>query len=175
MRQPLDLDTEHHRSPDLRAALASLADQGETERGAVFTRPEVVACLLDLAGYTVDQALHTWRVLEPSFGAGDFLLVAVERLLTSFAAFGGRPSAALQLREAVRAVEVHPASFVATRELLHRRLTAWGASRRDAGALCDSWLLRDEGKGWKDDSPLLLDAEGRANPAYQAVAEAFGR
>ena len=144
MRQPLDLDTEHHRSPDLRAALASLADQGETERGAVFTRPEVVACLLDLAGYTVDQALHTWRVLEPSFGAGDFLLVAVERLLTSFAAFGGRPSAALQLREAVRAVEVHPASFVATRELLHRRLTAWGASRRDAGALCDSWLLRDD-------------------------------
>jgi endo-1,4-beta-xylanase len=45
--------------------------------------------------------------------------------------------------------------------------TTWGL--RDT----DSWLLRDEGKGWKDDSPLLLDAEGRANPAYQAVAEAF--
>ena len=47
--------------------------------------------------------------------------------------------------------------------------TTWGL--RDV----DSWLLRDEGKGWKDDSPLLLDAAGRANPAFQAVAEAFGR
>ncbi len=46
--------------------------------------------------------------------------------------------------------------------------TTWGL--RDT----DSWLLRDEGRGWKDDSPLLLDAEGRANPAFQAVAEAFG-
>lgn len=46
--------------------------------------------------------------------------------------------------------------------------TTWGL--RDV----DSWLLRPEGRGWKDDSPLLLDAEGRPNPAFQAVAEAFG-
>ncbi len=36
-----------------------------------------------------------------------------------------------------------PAHF-ATREALHCRLITWGASRRDAGALCDSWLLRDD-------------------------------
>jgi len=47
--------------------------------------------------------------------------------------------------------------------------TTWGL--RDI----DSWLLRDEGRGWKDDSPLLLDADGRANPALQAVAGAFTR
>jgi endo-1,4-beta-xylanase len=47
--------------------------------------------------------------------------------------------------------------------------TTWGL--RDT----DSWLLRAEGRGWTDDSPLLLDAEGRANPAFQAVAEAFQR
>jgi endo-1,4-beta-xylanase len=45
--------------------------------------------------------------------------------------------------------------------------TTWGL--RDI----DSWLLREEGKGWKDDSPLLLDADARPNPAFQAVAEAF--
>ena len=50
-QQSLDVYDEQFRAPDLRAALASLADQGETERGAVFTRPEVVASLLDLAGY----------------------------------------------------------------------------------------------------------------------------
>ena len=144
VQQSLDIYTEQFRAPDLRAALASLADQGETERGAVFTRPEVVASLLDLAGYTTDKPLHTWRVLEPSFGAGDFLLTAVDRLLAAFTAAGGRTSEAQKLRDAVRAVEVHPASFAGTREALHRRLITWGASRRDAGTLCDTWLLRDD-------------------------------
>lgn len=47
--------------------------------------------------------------------------------------------------------------------------TTWGL--RDP----DSWLVREEGKNRPDESALLLDAEGRANPAYHAVAEAFGR
>ncbi len=144
MQQSLDIYTEQFRAPDLCAALASLADQGETERGAVFTRPEVVASLLDLAGYTPDRSLHTWRILEPSFGAGDFLLMAVDRLLEAFTRAGGRPAQARELLEAVRAVEVHPASFAGTREALQRRLVVWGASRRDAAALCDAWLLRDD-------------------------------
>mgnify|MGYP000055869032 CR=1 FL=1 len=46
--------------------------------------------------------------------------------------------------------------------------TTWGL--RDT----DSWLLRD-GKDDGKDSPLLLDRDGRANPAFQAVAEAFQR
>ena len=144
MQQSFDISTEHFRTADLRDALASLADQGETERGAVFTRPEVVTSLLDLTGYTVDRPLHTWRVLEPSFGGGDFLLAVVDRLLGAFSAAGGKPREAQQLREAVRAVEVHPASFTRTRDALHLRLTAWGASRRDADFLCDTWLLRDD-------------------------------
>jgi endo-1,4-beta-xylanase len=47
--------------------------------------------------------------------------------------------------------------------------TTWGL--RDV----DSWLVREEGKNRPDESPLLLDAEGRPNPANQAVVEAFGR
>ncbi len=45
--------------------------------------------------------------------------------------------------------------------------TTWGL--RDP----DSWLVREEGKNRPDESALLLDAAGRANPAYHAVAEAF--
>lgn len=44
--------------------------------------------------------------------------------------------------------------------------TTWGL--RDP----DSWLLRPEHKNWTDDHPLLLDADGRPNPAYQAVVNA---
>ena len=64
------------------AAVESLAGAGGIEaRGAVFTRREVVDFILDLTGYTIDQPLHRRRLLEPSFGNGDFLLPAIDRLL----------------------------------------------------------------------------------------------
>ena len=122
----------------------SLAGQGETERGAVFTRPEVVAALLDLAGYTVDRPLHQWRLLEPSFGAGDFLLTAVQRLLESFMAAGGSPARGRQLRAAIRGVEVHPGSFDTTREAVKRLLIRKGFTPAIADTLCESWLVRDD-------------------------------
>ena len=58
-------------------------------------------------------------------------------------------------------------AFMALPERQRYAFTTWGL--RDP----DSWLLRADGKGWTDDSPLLLDGEGRANPAFQAIAEAF--
>lgn len=58
-------------------------------------------------------------------------------------------------------------AFMALPERQRYAFTTWGL--RDS----DSWLLRTEGKNNPDDSPLLLDAAGRANPAYQAVLDAF--
>jgi hypothetical protein len=71
------------RSPAVSAALLQMASDGGSERGAVFTRPEVVAAMLDLPGNTDDRSLHRMRLLEPSSGNGDFLLPAVERLLSA--------------------------------------------------------------------------------------------
>ncbi len=71
--------------PEVAAALETLASQGGVEaRGAVFTRPEVVDFILDLVGYTEDQPIHRKRLLEPSFGSGDFLLPIVGRLLKAW-------------------------------------------------------------------------------------------
>ncbi|MFY0536803.1 Eco57I restriction-modification methylase domain-containing protein [Nannocystis pusilla] len=110
----------------------------------MFTRPEVVEALLDLAGYTADRPLHDWSVLEPSFGAGDFLLAIVERLLMASASAGIEPEDARRLGPAVRGVEVHAESFARTRERLQARLRRWGASGRDASWLCDAWLTRGD-------------------------------
>ena len=68
-----DLDWEY--SSDVADAVETLAmsDRSKT-RGAIYTRSEVVDFILDLAGYTTDQPLHIRRLLEPSFGGGDFLL-----------------------------------------------------------------------------------------------------
>ncbi len=58
-------------------------------------------------------------------------------------------------------------AFMALPERQRYAFTTWGL--RDN----DSWLVREEGKNRPDESALLLDAEGRPNPAYQAVVEAF--
>ncbi|MDV7397934.1 hypothetical protein RZS08_41420, partial [Arthrospira platensis SPKY1] len=88
-------------------AVEQLATKGGLEaRGAVFTRTEVVDFILDLAGYTEDQPLHEKRLLEPSFGGGDFLLPIIERLLCAWRA--SRPNGVPfdELGDAIRAVEL---------------------------------------------------------------------
>ncbi len=46
-------------------AIAARAASGHEERGAIFTRREVVEFILDLVGYTSDQPLQQRRLLEP--------------------------------------------------------------------------------------------------------------
>ncbi|MBL3575666.1 PaeR7I family type II restriction endonuclease [Rhodovulum sulfidophilum] len=65
-------------------AVEMLATEGGIEeRGAIYTKREVVDFILDLTGYTADASLTYYRLLEPSFGDGDFLLPAIDRLLES--------------------------------------------------------------------------------------------
>jgi len=133
------------RSPELASAVDQLAGTGEVERGAIFTRAEVVNAIFDLVGYRSECDLAALRVLEPSFGDGDFLLQIVERLLKSYERHGGSWSQAVaRLAHSVRAVELHRASFDATRARLVARLQFWGLSNTDAETLCDRWLICDD-------------------------------
>lgn len=124
-------------------AVEALACAGTAERGAIFTRPEVVNFILDLVGYTADKPLHQLRLLEPSFGGGDFLLVAVGRLLESYRRTGRR-SFVSDLGPALRAVELHHESFGALARKLSEELQRVGIPETDASALCDTWLIRDD-------------------------------
>lgn len=126
----------------LREAVLVMATAGVEERGAIFTRSEVVEFILDLVGYTPDKPLHTKRLLEPSFGGGDFLLAAVARLLSAANAHDAVSLTALT--GAIRAVEVHQATFVATRARLADLLTDAGLGDADAEALCTTWLVSDD-------------------------------
>ncbi|MFC7461006.1 Eco57I restriction-modification methylase domain-containing protein [Hydrogenophaga defluvii] len=110
------------------------------ERGAIFTRKEVVECMLDWAGYTSDKNLKSIRILEPSCGHGEFLLAAIERLLQSC----GKNAKAKELSGCIRAVELHKPSFdrvtLAAKELLGR----FGFSAKDQQELCASWLVHGD-------------------------------
>lgn len=133
------------RSIDVSAALDTLAGADDGDRGAVYTRPEVVVAILDLCGYTVDQPLHRLRLLEPSFGAGDFLLPALDRLLESWSRHGGSlDDAVTELAPAIRAVELHPGSVEQVRGAVVSRLLRAGLADDAAATLCAAWLVRDD-------------------------------
>ena len=126
-------------------ALTQLSEASSEERGAVFTRREVVEFILDLSGYTSDVPLHHQRLLEPSFGSGEFLLAAVERLLTAY--YEREPNSVNlvdDLGNAIRGVELHRKSFIETSEKLFQLLNRFGLSSDSAEALLNSWLIQGD-------------------------------
>ena len=126
-------------------ALENLACAGVEKRGAIFTRREVVDFILDLLGYTSDLALHRWRILEPSFGEGDFLLVVVDRLSKAWRNHcRDERNAYEDLRDSVRAVELHRGSFAATRPKVVSLLARRGIATATAERLADVWLTCDD-------------------------------
>ena len=124
----------------LDAAVSKLAGAEAEERGAIFTRREVVHFILDLVGYTTDARLDQMRFLEPSFGHGDFLIPAIERLLTSMRA-AGRVISAPNLKSCVRGIELHHGSYEKTSVEIENLLLAEGMKAREAKELCGHWLI----------------------------------
>ena len=146
------------------AAVASLASVGGVdERGAIFTRREVVDFILDLCGYTTNRPLHDFRILEPSFGGGDFLLPVVQRLITAWKEFGDASEPLRALRGSVRAVELHRDTYARTHSAVIALLTDAGIDETVAFELADCWLMNGDF--------LLADMEGQfdfvvGNPPY---------
>lgn len=141
-----------------------LATQGGVEaRGAIFTRSEVVDFILDIAGYTADQPLYKKRLLEPSFGGGDFLLPIVTRLLAAWRSTNATGSALDELGNAIRAVELHRETFHSTRARVVDLLKREGLADDEATSLSNCWLSQGDF--------LLASIEGQfdfvvGNPPY---------
>lgn len=166
------------RSPNLfgdcaiTAAVTALATAGVEQRGAIFTRREVVDFILDLTGYTAEQPLLKMRLLEPSFGEGDFLIPAIERLLSAWDK-AGRPDPFSAMSEAICAVELHRATYEATRAKVVAHLERADITPADAEALASQWLMYGDF--------LLVPLEGRfdvviGNPPYirqEMIADAL--
>jgi len=125
------------------AAVDAMAGAGIEERGAIFTRREVVDFILDLSGYTADRPLYELRLLEPSFGDGDFLLPAIDRLLQAWER-AGKPDPITSLGNAIRAVELHRASMARTTISVIDRLTEEGLPDHTARVLAERWLVQGD-------------------------------
>lgn len=122
--------------------LAHASEAGE--RGAIFTRREVVEFILDLAGYSTTRELHELTLLEPSFGGGDFLLPALDRLLAVRRQVLASGRAVGSLAHCIRAVELHRTTFEATHLKVVQRLMHEGFESVEATRLADTWLLQGD-------------------------------
>ncbi|MGD2117202.1 MAG: Eco57I restriction-modification methylase domain-containing protein [Chromatiales bacterium] len=141
----LGLDSPAYTSSEVQAAIEQLSSSTEVDsRGAVFTRREVVDFILDLAGYTADQPLHEKRLLEPSFGGGDFLLPIIERLLTSWRTASPSGSTLDELGDAICAVELHHDTFCNTHAAVVAFLKRSGVAEVTAMTLTDRWLSQGD-------------------------------
>jgi len=148
----------------VQAAINHLAMSTEVNsRGAIFTRREVVDFILDLTGYVEGQPLHEKRLLEPSFGDGDFLLPIIERLLSVWQTARPNGSALDELGNAIRAVELHHDTFHSTYGAVVALLKREGIAANTAMALANLWLSQGDF--------LLASLEGEfdfvvGNPPY---------
>lgn len=134
-----------HEIDPVQAVVDRLSVSGIEERGAIFTRREVVDFILDLVSYSPNEPLYERKILEPSFGEGDFLVPIVERLLD---AYGRRPGlqggAAEVLGDCIRAVELNHEACRATRERLERLMFNAGLETPEVDALLNRWLVQGD-------------------------------
>src|SRR3989344_6229579 len=123
--------------------IETLTTADTEDRGAVFTRREVVDFILDLVGYVPSNDRSKTRLLEPSFGHGDFLIPVIERLLSSVKNKGLTPNLAL-LKNSIRAVELHHASFEKTKDVIREVLLENGLTQKEAANLVSVWLIQGD-------------------------------
>jgi len=107
------------------------------EAGVVYTKPWMVALMLDLAGYTVDRQLGKLVAVEPSAGDGAFLQEMVRRLVESCRRHG---TPLTEAREAIRAFEINPAAAANAVESVTAILIDLGVSAFTASSLAHSWI-----------------------------------
>lgn len=111
--------------------------------GAIYTRREVVEFILNLAGYTSDKPLYKLRALEPSFGAGDFLIAMIRRIFVAWRTYdAGDEKDWKDLENALCAVELHRLTYEKTKSAVVKLLCEEGVSLERATLLTDTWLIR---------------------------------
>ena len=123
------------------------------DHGEVFTRRWVVELILDLAGFTASRDLCMYRAVEPSCGAGAFLVPMVERLVESCQRHQ-RPLT--DLRGALRAFDLLPANAELAQKAVSKALVDAGLDHTVAESIaadcvqCGDFLLSDHAEGSAD-------------------------
>ena len=117
------------------------------ESGSVYTKPEIVDLMLDLAGYDPNtKRLTEFRLLEPSCGAGAFVADIVERIISSeILHFGKKINwGNASLNDALLAVDISEEAIAVTQKLIRKILTRHDCPRCRSVELATAWTLHSD-------------------------------
>lgn len=109
--------------------------------GVIYTRAWVVELILDLVGYRPEADLVSCRAVEPSAGAGAFLVPMIRRLLASAQAHGRRLADA---RDSIVAYELDADSARRAVALAEKELRFRAAGSQEARELARGWVKVDD-------------------------------
>ena len=114
--------------------------------GAIFTKPEIVELILDLAGYDpTGSRLATRPLLEPSCGDGAFLALVVRRLLESERHHHGSICwADPALDGAIRAADISRQAVTSARVMVRDLLERAGCESARALLLSTTWIVQTD-------------------------------
>lgn len=113
------------------------------ERCGVYTKPRVVASILDQIGWRADNDLSSARLLEPAAGDGAFLVETARRLIESFIRHRVDLTAR-NLADRVLAFELHPVEVDKARRRLILLLREQGIHHQTANACAQAWILNQD-------------------------------
>jgi hypothetical protein len=121
-------------------------EQNAEEVGAVYTKPEIVDLILDLADYRPEarRLAHT-RVIEPSCGDGAFVLNVVRRIIRSEQLHPcDQGWVDPSLDDALRAVDINAASLDRAHRDIIDELARAGCTLERAEFLARTWLVHTD-------------------------------
>jgi adenine-specific DNA-methyltransferase len=143
-------------------------ERPRSNHGEVFTRRWVAELILDLAGYSVDAALGSKVIVEPSCGTGGFLVPIVERLLESVGTDG-----IVDCRDQIVAFDLLPANAERARKEVGKLLVEAGVTIDRAAELAEGWVR--VGDFLLDELPVHGADFVVGNPPYVRLEEVDAR
>ena len=111
--------------------------QSESDKGQIYTRPEVVDFMLTAIGLNTFDDFKNVRILEPSCGEGEFVIAIVDRLIN----FGKRRLTVKQLATKLLAVDLVTESLEITKKKVAKLLEARGYSALEITSLLSQWFV----------------------------------
>ena len=112
-------------------------EHSETDKGQIYTRPEIVEFMLTAIGLNESDDWENARILEPSCGEGEFVVAIAERFITR----SKRKPDVEQLIDKVLAVDLVGSSLDIARSKLHVAFVAYGYAESSVKKLLDNWFL----------------------------------
>ena len=116
------------------------------ESASIYTRPDIVDLILDLAGYTEDQPLAEQQLIEPSCGGGAFLCAIVARLISSEQkrTDGDIDWTSPGLRSAICAADISANAVTNSQKLVQGALIQAGCPKALAATIMYRWVFQTD-------------------------------